>query len=507
MPSRVFNPGEVVNRVEPSMPMVRIGIRILLLLSAATSFFSAPTVFAFEIGGSKWFRAQADFYVDMEGLSATQISWNDSFIEAMEAWSEQTRFNFALVEESADPCLSDGKSSVDFDENFCGTEFGKNTLAVTVRRFQAQLLGPPNIVEADVIINAEEDFDIFDGNLVQFGKSFAGLDFGRVALHELGHVIGLDHEQSNPAIMAPNISNLFELQEDDIAGVEALYSGLASCEIDPLVFGEISDVLNGNDCTVSDLTVGGNDHSFLDLFQFQIYDTTHFDFKVTSTILDAVLVLATTDLEYLDVDTSSPDDCNSELSATLAPGSYFLMVNTYSSRVKEDCGIVGNYRLRSNFSSTAKPFLGGPTSLLGTQNFAHFSGGITASDGASFTNLFSPDDSLDIEAEIRIDVRHRGKPGFLVVAALLDDQLLMLNSEGEFVDVGFDPDPVIPFARKVLGVTERISIATDLVPEQIGIDEIDADIVVGYALDSNPADIFYHASPLNLTVQPQSGED
>ena len=44
-------------------------------------------------------------------------------------------------------------------------------------------------------------------------------------------MIGLDHEDTNQAIMAPAISDLFELQEDDIAGVEALYSGLDNCEI------------------------------------------------------------------------------------------------------------------------------------------------------------------------------------------------------------------------------------------------------------------------------------
>lgn len=477
------------------------------VLGAACACLAGFSVSAFEFGGSKWQNAETDFYVDMEGMSATQISWNQAFIAAMDTWTEQSIFEFNLIPEKVDPCLIDGKSSVDFGEDFCGSEFGSNTLAVTVRRFEPQILGPPNIIESDVIVNQQEDFDIFDGPLVQFGKTFAGLDFSRVALHELGHVIGLDHEESNDAIMAPNISNLFELQEDDIDGVEALYSGLSNCQIENLVFGEISEILDGSDCTVRELTLGGNDRSRLDLYEFVVFETSDFDFNVTSSVLDAVLILATADLEYLNVDTNSPEDCDSNLSATLIPGSYLLMVNTFSSRVKDDCGILGNYRLRSNFSSSAQPYLGGPTSLQGSLNFAQFSGGITANDGASFTNVFAPDDSLDISADIRIDVRHRGEAGFLVVAALLEDQILMLNSQGEFIDVGLDASPIIPFASKTLGTTESINIATDLIPAEIGIQEIEANIVVGYGLDSNPADIFYHNTPLNLTVLPAAGGD
>lgn len=472
------------------------------LLGVIFACFLGYPVAGFEFGGSKWRNGEADFYVDMQGISATQISWNQAFIAAMDTWNEESVFKFNLVEENVDPCLIDGKSSVDFGEDFCGTEFGASTLAVTIRRFEPQILGPPSIIESDVIINQQEDFDIFDGPLVQFGQTFAGLDFGRVALHELGHVIGLDHEETNDAIMAPNISNLFELQEDDVAGVEALYSGISNCQIQTLVFGEKSDVLDGTDCTVRELTAGGNDRSHIDLYQFEVFETTDFEFNVTSSVLDAVLILATTELDYLDVDTNSPEDCDSALSATLNPGNYFLMVNTFSSRIKDDCGIVGNYRLRSNFSSNSQPYLGGPTSLLGTLNFAQFNGGITADDGTSFTNVFTSEDSLDISAEIRIDVRHRGEEGFLVVAALFGDQILMLNPQREFVDVGQDSGLVIPFANKILGTTEAISIATDLIPAEIGIEEIEANIIVGYGLDSNPADIFYHNTPLNLTILP-----
>ncbi len=471
-----------------------------LLVSLAALFFTSFRTYGFEIDGTKWFLAQAEYYVDMEGMSATQISWNTAFIEAIEEWNARTVFEFSVVNSNADPCQDNGISSVDFNEDFCGSSFGNNVLAVTVRRFDPQILGPPYIREADIIINAEEEFDIFDGPLVQFGQNFAGLDFRRIALHELGHVIGLNHEETNNAIMAPNISNLFSLQADDINGVNTLHDGLSNCEIDSLTFGEISEVLNGNDCTVQDLTVGGTDNSFLDLYRFDLEETTQLEFSTSSSLLDSVLILATTDLQYLDVDENSFANCDSSLSTNLDPGSYFLIVNTFDSPVKDECGIVGNYRLRASFTSPSEPSLGSGTSLANAFTTAQFSGGITADNGATFSNQFAPTDSLDISAQIRVDIRHRGAPGFLVVAALLEGQILMLNSEGEFVDVTANPLPAVPFVSKTLETFENITIATDLVPADLGIQEIDANIVVGYGLDSNPGEIFYHSTPLNLSV-------
>ena len=55
---------------------------------------------AFDIDGSKWLGAEADFYVSIPGLSKTQISWNIAVIEALNQWSEQTAFTFNVIEES-----------------------------------------------------------------------------------------------------------------------------------------------------------------------------------------------------------------------------------------------------------------------------------------------------------------------------------------------------------------------------------------------------------------------
>ena len=178
------------------------------------------------------------------------------------------------------------------------------------------------------------------------------------------------------------------------------------------------------------------------------------------------------------------------------------MVNTFDIPVNADCGVSGDYDLTANFMSEAQYRLGPPTSLLGSFSDARFFGGITSDDGASFSNAFSPTDSLDISADITVDVNHVGQPGFLVIAAALPGQLLMLNDEGQFVDIGSAANPLVVFKRKNLEESEQLLIAQDFVPMQVGVIQLEANIFVGYGLDAYPDEVHYHATPMNLTVQP-----
>ena len=100
-----------------------------------------------------------------------------------------------------------------------------------------------------------------------------------------------------------------------------------------------------------------------------------------------------------------------------------------------------------------------------------------------------------------VDPSHVGRPGFILVAAILSDQFLMLNEQGVFVDTGFNPNPFVPHKQKVLESAEDIVIARDLVPAELGIEEMEVDIVVGYGLDSDPSEVYYHSTPINLTIE------
>ena len=398
--------------------------------------------------------------------------------------------------------IVDSLNGVDFREDVCGTEFGEQTLAVTLISTQKQLLGPPKIIEADIVVNQGVPLDIFDGNLQQLGARFDGIDFRRIALHELGHALGLGHELSASAMMAATVSNLDRLTEDDIAGVNTLYGGLANCTVRVLSYGQTTDALTAGDCTVDELTLGNSDDSFIDVYSFELVESTTIQFEMASTGLDSVLILADSKLQYLGFDDKQSGSCSSSLSQTLDPGSYLILANTFDEPVQEACGGTGSYELTVTFSSSGTPDLGVGTSRNGGSANAQFSAGITADDGGSYGNRFSASASLDLDISIDIDPLHVGQAGFLVIGAIVDGGILLLNQQGQFIQYAQNSAPLIRASSKVLNATEALAVLTDFVPAEVDIDSITVDFFIGYGLDSDPTEVYFHQTPLNLIIVP-----
>ena len=470
-----------------------------LLLPIIPILFLPLKLSAYEITGKKWIGTRTDFYFDFTGSSPGGLSWNAAFSDALNEWNTKTPFKFNLNSSYIDPCENNGLNGVKFSEDICGQEFDEGTLAVTILKYEAQLLGPPAISEADIYINQANKIEIYDGSLKIFPEAI--LDFRRIVLHELGHVIGLEHESDTPAIMMPSIGNLDRLQEDDIKAVENLYGGKDNCEIKTLKFGTTKNSLSPPDCTVMQLTVGSDDDSHLDIYSFSLDKLTELEFNLKSNELETVLLVADEDLNYLAADTDVTNDCNASLNTELASGNYFLIVNTWNIQMKPACDITGTYELIAGYSAFEATNLGGNISLKGGISNAIFTGGITATDGQKFGNLFKSTDSVDISATISIDSYHQGRPGFIVVAAVIDEQILLLDENGNFIDTKTRPGIIFPAIRKTLESEEQVEIIKNLVAAELGINEITVDFVVGYGLDDDPDEIFYHETPLNLTIQ------
>jgi len=472
-------------------------LRLILLVFPVLLFSLKPS--AYEFTGKKWIGGKTDFYVDFTGNSPSGLSWNTAFIDALNEWSNKTPFKFNINSFYADPCENDGLNGVKFSEDICGQEFNESTLAVTILKYETQILGPPAISEADIHIDQSNAIEIYDGSLKSFPEKI--LDFRRIVLHELGHVIGLEHETNTPAIMMPSIGNLDRLQEDDIKAVEKLYGGKENCQIKPLKFGITKNALSPLDCTVIQFTVGSDDDSHLDVYSFSLDKPTELKFELKSNELETVLLLADEDLNYLVADTDITNDCNSSLNTELTSGNYFLIVNTWNVQMKPACDITGPYELIAGYSAFEATNLGGNISLKGGLSNAIFTGGITATDGGKFGNLFKSTDSIDISATISVDLYHQGRPGFIVVAAVIGEQILLLDENGDFIDSKTRPGIIFPAIRKTLESEEQVEIIKNLVAAELGINEITVDFVVGYGLDDEPDEIFYHETPLNLTIQ------
>ena len=102
------------------------------------------------------------------------------------------------------------------------------------------------------ITYSQNSGEIYDGDIVffkeagnwKFTENDDGLDFKHVALHEIGHFLGLTHSTINKAVMYPTVNlhtqKVSSLHEDDIWGALALYDTSelddnASCQMSPLV--------------------------------------------------------------------------------------------------------------------------------------------------------------------------------------------------------------------------------------------------------------------------------
>ena len=166
------------------------------------------------------------------GAPATPLSdgaadWGAVAESALNEWNAQlTRAKFTVVHNSTASFASSNQvNNVVFRPNVYGEAFDENTLAVTLVSSRSS--------ERDVIFNSNREWDSYRGTLRN-----GPIDFRRVALHEFGHALGLDHpdapEEVFPdtraaqtgitAIMRSRVSSTVEtLRPDDIAAVKVLY--------------------------------------------------------------------------------------------------------------------------------------------------------------------------------------------------------------------------------------------------------------------------------------------
>lgn len=198
--------------------------RVGLMTLPAVVILATQPVYAFKLLGAKWPSPTTTMFADFGNGT-----FNDAFDNAASRWVQATGFNLQVNRQFSDPCAGysvfpdDTRNGTAFKPDACGMPWDPGDLAVTL-----SLCSPScqsgTITEADTVFNSTENWSVYSGPW-QAGVS----DFRRVATHELGHVIGLAHEDSVPAIMQTFVSPGNDIEAplpDDIAGVAALYGQL-----------------------------------------------------------------------------------------------------------------------------------------------------------------------------------------------------------------------------------------------------------------------------------------
>jgi len=152
-------------------------------------------------------------------------SWGQVIEAALSDWNQYLqRLQFKFVRDSTVP-IGDGTglNNVFFSAEVFGEAFPGGALAVTTGWSWAG-----SRIEGDIAFNSAYAWNSYRGALRGQSGALTGrlYDIRRVAIHELGHELGLDHPdqhgQTVAAIMNSATSNTDDVTADDIAGVRSI---------------------------------------------------------------------------------------------------------------------------------------------------------------------------------------------------------------------------------------------------------------------------------------------
>jgi hypothetical protein len=219
--------------------------RALLRFGFVCALVTPAFLHAYNLGGERWGGTTVTMQLQLGTTNGGTLidgntSWNTVAEGALATWNaNMTNIQFAVIRNSTAQIARDNDlNNVFWSSTVYGSAWDSRTLAITLTSY-----GQTNhrFSETDVLFNNNLSWNSYRGNLRPAAGSGTLYDFRRVALHEFGHALGLDHPddvgQNVSAIMNAATSNTDNLTADDINGVRAIYDAPGSLSSDLAITG------------------------------------------------------------------------------------------------------------------------------------------------------------------------------------------------------------------------------------------------------------------------------
>ncbi len=218
--------------------------RLTLVTALALVAWLASPAIGFSPSGRRWAAGTSITMHLHQGAPSSAlldgaVNWNTVTEGALSTWNPFLNgVAFRVIRDSsASTDLRNGSNNVAWADDVAGDPFG-DAVAITRTLYRAS---DNVIVETDVLFDRSRNWNSYRGNLRSASGGGTLIDVRRVALHEFGHVLGLNHPndigQTVTAIMNSRVSNVDALQRDDTDGVAAIYGAVTTAPRDRLLSG------------------------------------------------------------------------------------------------------------------------------------------------------------------------------------------------------------------------------------------------------------------------------